>query len=306
MEIGIYNDLSHQDYLEAEGISSSLLKELVFRSPAHAKAAMSGLRRKSSAAMTLGTIIHTAILEPHKFEAIYWVAPRKDDVPDALATVQDMREAAASHGVSLKGLTKKEDIKAALVASGAQVVFWDDLCEPPPGRQQITQDQYQAAMGAAEAVRSHPEAGPLLSNGSAEKSFFWKDQTGELCKARTDYLHPNGLIVDLKTCEDARLYAAQRAMHQYHYDLSAAHYMEAIRNSGMQVNGFAWVFVETTAPYAVQVYLASDSMIARARRKMREGLDYWSLCSIADSWPAYTIEAQEIDLPAYATGEYSE
>jgi hypothetical protein len=49
----------------------------------------------------------------------------------------------------------------------------------------------------------HPIAGRLLRGGQAEKTLIWRDEaTGVLCRAKADYLRPDG-IVDVKTAAGA-------------------------------------------------------------------------------------------------------
>lgn len=306
MKPGIYSnaELSNDDYHSGPGVSSTTLKELISRSPAHCLAMMEGLRRKFSEAMSLGTVIHSAVLEPETFDSLYWLAPLRSEYPDALETVPEMKAAAALHGVNIKGKTKKDDIRAALMEAEAPVVFWDDLKSAPEGKQVITQAQAEAAAGAVTSIEADPDASFYLSGGVAEQSFVWFDRaTGELCKVRTDYYRESdGVLVDLKTCEDARPSAVARAIANYGYDVSAAMYMDGVAACGKPANAFVWVFVETTAPYAVRCYQASEALLSRAREKYHGGLEQFSFCREAENWPAYPGGLVEIDLPVFARG----
>lgn len=418
MKPGIYTnaELSNEEYHGGEGVSSTILKELITRSAAHCKALMDGLRRKSSASMSLGTVIHSAVLEPETFGDEYFILPERSDYPDALETTDDYKRAAEEYDLDLSAKTGKAEIRAALEAVssdlvfwedlvaaaptkekypdaldsvadyraacekaeldlpkkttkpgmrealieakadvvfwddlaakipkkadhpealdsladyreaaerlgvdlsakntkpairaelervGASVMFWDDLVAVPEGKKPVTREQADAAAGVSHSVVVDPEASRWLSGGVAEQSFVWVDRlTGELCKVRTDYyIESEGVLSDLKTCEDARPEAVSRAIARYGYDVSAAMYMDGVEACGKPAKKFVWVFAETVPPYAVRCYEASPALLDRARRKYRAGLDQFSFCHSMDSWPSYPSDLVEIDVPVWA------
>lgn len=418
MKPGIYTnaELSNEEYHGGEGVSSTILKELITRSAAHCKALMDGLRRKSSASMSLGTVIHSAVLEPETFNDEYFILPDRSDYPDALETIDDYKRAAEEYGLDLSAKTGKAEIRAALEAVssdlvfwedlvaaapskekypdaldsvgdykeaakrrgielpskakksdfrealekanadvvfwddlaaqipkkadypdaldsvadyraaaerlgvdlsakstkpairaelervGASVMFWEDLVAVPEGKTPISRADADAAAGVSRSVQTDPEASRWLSGGVAERSFVWVDRlTGELCKVRTDYyIESEGVLSDLKTCEDARPEAVARAIARYGYDVSAAMYLDGVAACGKPARKFVWVFAETVPPYAVRCYEASGALLDRARQKYRAGLDQFSFCHSMDSWPSYPSDLVEIDLPVWA------
>mgnify|MGYP006423719621 CR=1 FL=1 len=294
--------LSNADYHAAHGLSSTALKELVQRSPAHCRALMDGLRRKTSDSMDLGTVVHSAVLEPDTFWDLYWLAPAKADHPEALDTVADYRNACDYFGADYKAKDTKAALRAALEGIDAPVAFWEDLKTCPDGKSEITRHQFDVASGISGAIRETPDAADLFSAGDPEVSFFALDEPTEVVvKARADcYLEKQGMVVDLKTCEDARPHAVQRAIVNYGYDLSAAMYLDVIGRAGMSAESFVWVFAETAPPYAIRVYVASSDMLEQAHARYRAGLEQFAWCRDTDSWPGYEGAAQVIDLPAWA------
>lgn len=301
-EIFTASQLSNDDYHAAHGLSSTALKELVQRSPAHCRALMDGLRRKGSDAMDLGTVVHAAVLEPDTFWDRFWVAPVKADHPEALDTVADYRKACDYFGADYKAKDTKPALRAALEGIDAPVAFWEDLKVCPDGKDEITRHQFDVASGVVGSIRETPEAGDLFSAGESEMSFFALDEpTGVVVKARADcYVEKAATVADLKTCEDARPHAVQRAIVNYGYDLSAAMYLDVIAAAGKPAESFVWVFAETTPPYAVRVYIASSDMLEQARARYRAGLEQFAWCRDTDSWPGYEGAPQLIDLPAWA------
>ncbi|MDQ1625767.1 MAG: hypothetical protein QOJ49_1265, partial [Actinomycetota bacterium] len=70
---------------------------------------------------------------------------------------------------------------------------------------------YEAAESMSVAVHRHPLAAKLLAVGQPERTLIWRDQaTGVLCRAKADWLRPDG-IVDLKTTESAAPDALSKA-----------------------------------------------------------------------------------------------
>lgn len=80
--------------------------------------------------------------------------------------------------------------------------------------------------GMVEAVRSHEDAGPLLAYGVAELSGFWIDPDyGFLCKCKPDWVTDNKIVVDLKSCQDAREWPFSKVFFDKKYDWQARWYL---------------------------------------------------------------------------------
>ena len=91
-------------------------------------------------------------------------------------------------------------------------------------------------------LQHDPKSKALLSGGVAEVSVFYRDQeTGVPCRARFDYLRPDG-ICDLKkfSCFQSRSATAtvKRQILSYRYDLQRAHYLQArLAMEGLPIHG---------------------------------------------------------------------
>lgn len=87
MKPGVYDDISNDEYHGGEGYSKSQL-DLIARSPAHFKAAVdaraAGLAHAPTAAQSIGTAFHAAVLEPDLFSTTYCLGMRASDYPDAI------------------------------------------------------------------------------------------------------------------------------------------------------------------------------------------------------------------------------
>ena len=185
--------ISNADYHADPAISASHLKEAM-RSPYHYWARFLDANRKPvepTAAMRLGSLVHTAVLEPDELLQRYGVAG-------------DRRTKAG-----------KEQAER-MAAEGIEAVSESDMA---------------LALGMAASVRKHPAAAALLANGKAEQSFWWDDlSSGLRCKCRPDWYH-NTTVVDLKTCQDASPGAFASSVAKFGYHIQAAHYLAGLHGA---------------------------------------------------------------------------
>jgi hypothetical protein len=263
---GIYPDMSSEEYHKGIGLSFTGLKILSQKSPAHYRAHVES-PKEPTPAMLLGQAVHCAVLEPVLFAATYAVAPKVD--------------------------------KRTKLGKETFAVFESE------NRGKIILDAEDAEQVKAiqEAVRSHPQASQILKGGVAENSAFWTDPTtGALCKVRPDYLRVNdGLIVDLKTTEDASPRGFERSIMQYMYHVQTAFYCEGLTQvTGKPFTEFVHIVVEKQAPYAVALYVLDDASIEKAREQMQDGLRKYAECLKTNQWPGYDSEIQPMSLPSWA------
>lgn len=217
-----------------------------------------------TAAMMLGTAVHTKILEPEVFEREYALAPAAD--------------------------RRTKDGKAAWAEAAAG------------GATLLSAADWDLLLGMDGAVRAHVGANRLLTRrGTAESSVLWVDEaTGIECKCRPDYLTHDGWIVDLKTTEDASPSGFAKSAYNFRYHVQAAWYLEGIRRSGVEPRGFVFVCVEKKPPYAVACYMPDDAMLAAGWAEATRCLNRIAECRAADSWPGYGDTVHVLSLPAWA------
>lgn len=287
MKPGIYADISNEDYHAGEGISKSGL-DLIHRSPAHYMAAKLAPREETPA-LVLGTAVHAAVLEPDRFLAEYVATPAFDRRTKA------GREVFAEFQVENAGKTL------------------------------IAQEQYETALAIRDAVYAHPVAKRLLVGGRAEQSAYWEQEIAYsnpmLCKCRPDYLRPDGLIVDLKTTEDARADHFLRSVVNYRYYVQQAWYQrglslacrgastedgvmptEALYLSEEGENAFIFLAVEKQPPYGIGVYLLPPELAEQGRIEMEQDLALYASCMRSGTWPGYAESVQVLDMPKWLKG----
>ena len=181
------DNLSNADYHADPAVSASHLHQ-VARSGQHywaryvTKIPELG---KPTAAMTMGSLVHCATLEPNELQKRYGIAPGR-------------RTRAG------------KETAAAMQANGIEPVSESDL---------------QQSQRIASAVHRHPMAAELLSAGKAETSIWWDDpETGLRCKCRPDWINGR-ICVDLKTTTDASPRGFAKSVANFRYHVQEAHYL---------------------------------------------------------------------------------
>jgi exodeoxyribonuclease VIII len=85
-------------------------------------------------------------------------------------------------------------------------------------------DDWFRAKACIDAVNAHPAASQLLAGAERELSLFWTDARYHVpCKARYDARN-HGLVMDLKTTQDASPEGFARQAANLLYHCQAAHY----------------------------------------------------------------------------------
>lgn len=263
---GWVHGMSDTDYHALASWSSSYLRTLIMRSPAHARAALLEPHTETPA-LLLGRAVHARVLESETYPARYVVAPQVD------------RRTAAG--------------KATWSAFGAA----------HPDAAILTADDAATVEGIAAAVDAHPVARLIFRYGAAEVSGFFADPaTGAPCRIRPDHLRVGErLIADFKTTADASPREFERSIARYGYHIQAAHYAAGYRAiTGDPLADFVFVVAEKSPPYAIGIYRLDDAAMAEGARLMRRALDIAARCLETGVWPAYETAVQSIGIPRWA------
>lgn len=175
------------------------------------------------------------------------------------------------------------------------------------GKTPLLTKDYDECVRIADAVLSHPIAGPIFTHddGRAELSMFWHDEaSGADLRGRLDWLHP-AAVVDLKTTLEggADPDRIARTAYDFGYYLSAAAYEEAALATGLipEPVPHLLVVVEKTAPYVVTVAQFDDHFMALGREKWRQAIDLFADCTARDEWPTYTADIPTLTPPRWAS-----
>lgn len=262
-------EVENNDYHAGPGISKSHLDE-INRSGAHYQYWLQN-REAPTNALLLGSLIHTIVLEPEKFSRDFRVITRKT-------------------------LPSKEERAAFTLETG---------------QEQVTEVMVENATYAAGMVLKHPIASKLLAPGChKELAFYWRDEaTGLICKCKADILSNTGLMVDLKSTEDASLGEFKRKIGNYRYHVQAAWYLHGAKQAILQSKNetlkalipraFIFLAVETSEPYEVGVYTLDPGAMALGLSGAQASLEKLHQCLTTNTWPGYPHQLIEISLPPW-------
>lgn len=212
-------------------------------------------------AKRLGTNIHLAVLEPEEWmRRIYPPEPVKTKVAKGTAGKGTRARMAYDHWK-------------------AQCAIWRQCIQP--WAIVLTQDDLERVPPIVNAVKSHPQAKPLLdAEGPCEQTVIWREpETGVLIRVRPDKLSfidaSTVVIVDLKTTRDKpspREFGM--AIAKYGYDRQGGLYTDAVQalypDRGVH---FVIIAVHSEPDYEVATYeLTPDDELKRGREQYKHWL----------------------------------
>lgn len=264
-------DIENSEYHAILGASSSVLNLLLNKTPAHVYAQYFAENRKQkepTSAMKLGSAIHCAVLEPSEFEKRYFVTDAD----------KRSKEGKAIHAEI------ESNWKQAIKTEDAQML-----------------DEIVKSLSRTFTAKL------LLSGGHAEKSIIVKsDLYGIDLKIRPDYFvmpceqWPNGLIVDVKTTEDASPKGFTRSIFNYGYALQSAFYVDVFQRYAKSKNlpQFVWLVIEKESQQ-VAFYNAEDFIIEHGREKYQSVLPLLANCIKTGDWFGYDDCIKEPEFTTY-------
>ena len=247
--------------------------------------------REETDAMKLGTLIHAAILEPQEYEFRYCLAPENvDQLPTQ--TIKDMQQACRQEGI--KGFSKLDKAGLIEVLESVGIETYEDWAARMIGTREVVKPAHAKIVDEVRSrVFHHPMARTLLTAGRAEREWLWTFN-GVDCRAKTDWT-TGDIVVDVKTCQDARPQPFGREIAKYRYDLQAAHYLD-----GTKAQKFIFLAVETTVPFRVRHYSMFDADMAEARKERNELLEEYKRRVAANDWSEPgEDQLQTVFLPNY-------
>lgn len=268
--------MSNDEYHACPEFSSSQLKDMN-RSAAHfyVNSISKEAKKEASTAMNFGTLVHTMFLEPEQFENEFVIAPKFDR-----RTKAGKEEAAA----------------------------WEQANE---GKMLVSEEDVENANRMATNLRTLGIYKEMQNNyGMPEASFFFTDPIfGLNLRTRPDWhiapckAFPNGLIIDLKTTDDARPMAFSRTCANFSYDLSSSMYREGFQAYYQTEDKPPFIFLvaERNTPFNVKQYKASDLFLSVGDVRYSKSKEQLAESLLINKWDGYSKELEDIYLPSYMT-----
>lgn len=323
-------ELTNEEYHSGPGISKSHLDDIAVSPLYYWDKRINPDREPEEIkhCFAVGDGTHKLVLEPGTFEQKYAVGFDKSAYPDALATVDDMKQALAAEMLPTSG--SKPELARRLVEEAGyprdKILMYleQDYKATLGDKIIIPAKDYKDMLNMLRAVHRHPWAGGLLSSVEVEQSFFVTRRvavidhdTGKvigeeevLCKCRTDAITTDGrFVVDLKTTDDVSLSGFGATIARRRYEVQAAWYLDILYDLYGEdaPRDFVFIAVQKTRPYDVAVHYLTKAQIERGRHLYRRDLNLLLHCKRNDYWPGADGGALlQAKLPYWAEREFNE
>lgn len=258
---GFYKDLSIEDYHSSNGISKSGIMK-VARSPLHYWHHYLNPEKEPETRgehLLLGDVVHTMLMEPHKFDERFCLAPKVDK------------------------RTKE----------GKET--WAEFESTIGNKDALREDVYTEAFKMFESANKNKEFMSLIEGGTFESSIYFNESDhGVLCKSRPDILF-DGFVSDIKTTKDASPESFARDCIKFGYDVQFAMCQMAVfQQFGKMIKDFFILVVEKEFPYNTGIYLMSDEMIHYGRKRFIDNIKIFKRCAEGNEWPSYGLRTLEL------------
>ena len=272
---GLHLAVSEETYhAKILGVASKGALEKLRYAPAVYHAWVTGsIPEQDFAALVFGRAAHCGLLEPDRFASTYTVEPAFGDC-------------------------RKRENKLRR----------DEWRAENAGRAPLPAEDYAAILGIRSALLEHPEVGPLLRHTWAtahgvtlatELTLKWTcPETGLVCRARDD-LYSAPVVLDVKTCADARPDGFGRTRAQYGYHRQAAHYVEGHTVLGAPAERFLFIAAEKTPPYLTAVYECTPALLDHGARQIAAAKRLLRRCVELDTWPGLPTDVRLLDVLAW-------
>ncbi|HAG1962642.1 TPA: hypothetical protein G8R56_000772 [Salmonella enterica] len=315
-EYGRYEGVPNNTYHAADGISSSMLKDArISLMYFYGRYIAGTIKRETSDAFTMGSLVHSLVLEPAKFDEEYAVFP---GIPAGAFTNTDslkafIREYNADKPKSeqLKLTGKKEELQEAIRAVKPDAIFADEYeqqwLENIGNKTVLTGEQLRLAKAMQQAVLSDSVAGYYVNHPSrsVEVSYFGMDEDTEIdVRVRPDLeitIDNERVGIDLKTISMGRVRQdllrarLHREIIDRDYHVSAAMYCDVAN-----LDKFYWIFVNKDEGYHwVAVVEASREEIELGRLEYRKTMLALKKAYDSGVWPAPITEQYTDNLNDY-------
>ena len=280
-ETGFFVGVPFGDYLGWAGISRSRLWTLYRQTPAHFRWEIDHPSEVETPAMTEGTAVHTALLEPDRFSKEYVPEPPPPDGAEKWDRRLKVHKAAWAEALT--------------------------ACEDQAILPRASWDYYQ---GLSAAVQEHPLVGPLLGRMRREVSVQWRhEETGLLLKGRPDGVclaRDGAIIVDFKTCRDAAPQRFGSDAYRFGYLFQVAMYADGVQAAAeTEVAEVLIVALEKEPPHPIACYRVAPHQLDLGRLQVLDALRQLSLCERYGDWPGYPEGIEDLQLPGNAGQEWT-
>ena len=282
---GFHYGVPYEDYAAWDAINFSRLKA-ISKTASKCKHEIDNPRKQTSA-MALGSALHLAVLEPARFDEMFYICPPCDrKTTDGKLIYEQAVKEAKGRQIIRDGLSTDAGLLSEL----------------------------KNLQGMAKAVHARKIASLFLDgNGRNEVSGLWKDaETGLVCKFRMDkfievpagpiaaFSDGNPVIVECKTARDASEWQFAKDVDNFNYDAQAVGYSEGVKAITGKNPKHVFLVAENFPPFDCAEYTLTDRSINTGLVKYRSMLKKYAECLESGIWPGYPEGLKTLDLPGYA------
>lgn len=226
-----------------------------------------------SDSLKLGSLLHCIALEPDKVSERFAIAPDVD------------------------GRTKEGKVVKAAFAEASN------------GKTIVSVGVAERAAICHAAIREHKDASRLLeqiarSDAVVEKPIYGEWNQVAVAGTPDLVVLDKGLIVDLKTTQDANPLAFAKSVASFGYHRQVAMYLELVEQAYGAADRFLFVVVRTTPPHEVAVYELNYSAVMQGRSELVGLIDEYRYRTASNDWVApWGKGVTELALPRWYRDE---
>lgn len=230
-------------------------------------------KREQTPAMAFGTAFHMAVLEPDRFDDVYFIVP--EDAPR-------------------KPSDRQRNAKNPSDSTIESIEWWDNFLSKNEGKTELSANDYATIKWMSGAVYSNDASRWVLDQiNQTEVAATW-EYGGYKWRGYLDGLGDN-IILDLKTISDAHPDKCYREMvYKMYYHIQARLYKMAYPDHDYYI-----VFVDKSGN--VTTSRIKETTLLAAEEKIELYLNYFNKCLFLDEWD----KSYDFYAPSDGAGIYS-
>ena len=316
------DQLSNEEYhADKEYISGSSLVEIL-RNPAKWKN-RDRTEDENKKHLNFGTVGHTMMLEPERFNDTYFRLPKPEDFAKegviVLPTQAAMKSWLKDRGVAGRSTFKDNQDLELLIVNAVNsmpdeqmpVLFTleerrvIDLAKEKKG-EIVKADDYDTVYRMRDVLLNNPQFSPILTSGLPEVSIF-TTLLGVKVKVRLDRLLNEMQIWDYKTTTDASpKWFSNHAGKLGYYMKMALQYEVFKKAYGVHPASINLLAQEKTSPFIAENFYLTDKSLAIGRIELKSALKSFQTCQKSGVWPSYGFgKPIPLDPPEYLQREFN-
>jgi hypothetical protein len=277
MQPGIYRipaEEYHEDPCPSPSLSRSIIKDLLFRSPAHAKNNHPRLnpdfKEEEKVIFDIGTVAHALFLQGIDRACVVSAEDWRTKA------AKEAREAARSMGLIPLLAAQYETISKMVEA-------------------------------AHEALRQNADLNVAIADGESELTYIWKEKDIWI-RVRPDWLKTSKeIMLDYKTTgQSANPSDFSRLVITTGLDIQGALYRRGVRAIEGIDPKFCLMVQEVNPPYLCSFIGLPPQLEAMGEEKVERGIEIWRKCITTGEWPGYPKRVCYVDMPPWALAQWQE